>query len=701
VQDSTPDAPPTKRVLTEIQALRALAVLAVVLFHLAPNRISGGYVGVDAFFVISGFLITSHLFKEVARSGKIALSQFWARRIRRLLPAAFLVMAVSAVLVLKMLPTIFWAQMLNEIAASSLYIQNWLLARNAVDYFAEENIASPVQHYWSLSVEEQFYVMWPLLITAAVALRNRTIAAKRQAVIAIAILVFVLSLIYSVHIANVAQSFGYFSTFSHAWEFAIGALLAMLQPSLDRFAGRFQPLRAALAWIGYAVVIFAALTITEHTRFPGFTALLPVSGVLAVIAAGRSNASWSPAKLVELRPIQYVGDISYSLYLWHWPPIVVLPFLTGHPLTSIEKIGIFVGAIALSAITKTWVEDRFRFGPLAKLSPRRTFTVTALVSALMVSVCDYPLTILDQQVARGTSSVEAALKTRNCFAANAMLEKNCGRGFAVDPIFGPIFAKNDDVPEWLARNVDPAQVDTEHCPLVAPGVEQCTYGDPKATTTILLVGDSHARMLLPPILEIAKSKGWKTRMIWHSSCRPALPLYTSTVSADNEPDCITWKNNMVTFVAAASDVNVIVTTGAGSRLGHEMNARDLADASAAFAKTWDTWASSGKPIVVIQDVPLAQGRDPLECIAEHEGDRDPCTQLRSVVAPIDPIDMAAQYPHSNRVHFVDPTPAFCDETTCHFVVGGVITHRDFGHLTTTFARSLGPLIEKTILVALD
>ena len=307
---------PRSGVRPEIQALRAAAVLLVVVAHLWPSALPGGYVGVDVFFAISGFLITSLLLREIDRTGGLSLSDFWARRARRILPAALVTLLFCAIATILFVPLTYWQQFLAELRASTAYVQNWQLADSAVDYFAADNGPSPVQHFWSLSAEEQFYVVWPLLLLLAVGLtRGRAARVRRRAIVVTIGALTVASLAYSLHHTAANPAAAYFITPTRAWEFGVGGLLAML-PHVERPAGVKW---AVLSWVGLAGIGVAAAFFSPDTPFPGYAALLPVLGALAVIAAGAPTGRWAPTRGLELPPVQYLGNVSYSVYLWHWP----------------------------------------------------------------------------------------------------------------------------------------------------------------------------------------------------------------------------------------------------------------------------------------------------------------------------------------------------------------------------------------------
>ena len=308
----------------EIQALRAAAVLLVVICHLWPAALPGGYVGVDVFFAISGFLITSLLLREIDRTGRLSLSAFWARRARRILPAALATVLFCAVATAIFVPINLWPQFFAELRASTAYVQNWQLASTAVDYFAASDLPSPVQHFWSLSVEEQCYLVWPVLLVIAVAVSRSRPARLRRRMLVIAIAApTLLSLAFSLSQTRSNPQAAYFVTPTRVWEFGAGALLALLPP-VDRAPALFH---SVLSWVGLGAIAVAAIAYSSTTAFPGHAALLPVLGALAVMQAGVPTHRWAPSAAMQLRPVQYLGDISYSVYLWHWPLIVLAPFV--------------------------------------------------------------------------------------------------------------------------------------------------------------------------------------------------------------------------------------------------------------------------------------------------------------------------------------------------------------------------------------
>ena len=341
----------------EIQALRAVAIGCVVLYHFWPAVLPAGFVGVDVFFVVSGFLITGLLLRDAERYGRVRLREFYVRRARRILPAALVVLSACAVATLLFVPRVEWRPFLQQILSSSLYVQNWHLARDSQIPSRADLESTPVQHFWSLSVEEQFYLVWPLLIILALWLAMR-LGRRRQVLIAAVLAVAtVASFVHGVVLTAQDHNLAYFSTLSRAWEFGVGGLLAIVPAVVGE---RLRRTRALAAWIGLAAIAIAARTFTDPELFPGTIGLVPVLGTAAVIWAGMPRAALSSAPIAGLRPVQWFGGISYSLYLWHWPIIMFTPYIVGQPSQAPVMVLLLVLSIVVADASKRWIEDPFR-----------------------------------------------------------------------------------------------------------------------------------------------------------------------------------------------------------------------------------------------------------------------------------------------------------------------------------------------------
>lgn len=681
--------------------MRALAVILVVLFHLWPDRLTGGYVGVDVFFAISGYLITGHLLREASTPGGVRLPAFWARRIRRLTPAAALVLAATLIGTVLFLPSRLWQLTVEQVAASALGFENWLLAIQSVDYFGADNQPTAVQHYWSLSLEEQFYLVWPLVLVAVLLATRKLAAPIRTRALGIVIGVVALaSLAWSVVDTAGSPSSAYFSTFTHAWEFALGALLALLH---DRVVvsrtDRLPRLRAVGSWVGLVAIVAAGVLFTGASPFPGWIALLPIGGALLVIAAGTSTSRIQRPLLLASRPVQAIGGWSYSIYLWHWPLIVILAFALGHPLGTVTKVAVLVASIVLGALAKRFVEDPVRLSPMLTRPVWRSYAAFTVAAALVVG----------SALAVGGAGARAAVDAQEqaeqsiqqllddpCFGAAAMSSAAaCPDSHRVSADLGPDFAAND----WGAIagvTKDGTLPDKLNCidfSSDGDGFLDCTRGNPSSSTTIAIVGDSHALALFEPLERLAEASGWKIRGFLRNSCTPSLPMLYDT--PETKMDCNAWRQAVADRIAEDDSIDLVVSTGftrgepeAVFRGTHD----DLVDG---YVDLWNLWADAGKRVYAIEDVPVMGGDSIPDCVQLHETEDDPCAVSRADGLVSDPVADAAARIGSNAT-LVDLTDAFCDESRCHAVIGGVIAYRDPHHLSATFALTLIPRLRDVI-----
>lgn len=337
----------------EIQALRALAVTGVVLVHLWPRVLPGGQVGVDVFFVVSGFLITGMLLREATKDGRISLPRFYVRRAKRLLPSALLVLGVSAIVTAVFVPRALLGDFVREILASTFYVQNWLLGSHP-----RTHEDTPLTHFWSLSVEEQFYLVWPLLVIVGVLIARRAGLSLRWTLVVLLGAITIASFVYNIWQTGADFRLAYFSTLSRAWEFGVGGLLALVPASRIVMP---RAVRGVMSWAGLAVIVVAMVLASDPEIFPGWVAVVPVAGALAVIVAGTElQPRWGTRALAELAPVQWVGSISYSIYLWHWPVVAFAPFITGEP-SEWWFLVVLLGVVVLLAWgTTRLLEDRVR-----------------------------------------------------------------------------------------------------------------------------------------------------------------------------------------------------------------------------------------------------------------------------------------------------------------------------------------------------
>lgn len=679
----------------EVQGLRAVAVLLVVIFHLWPLRLSGGYVGVDVFFVISGYLITAHILQEVRSAGRLSVPGFWARRIRRLLPASLLVLFLTAVATRLLLPATLWDDAARHISASALYVENWALAVDAVDYMAQDNVPTPVQHYWSLSVEEQFYLVWPLLVAVLVWLADRRLAAmdrdRRIRVVAGAGLgtLAVASALWSVWSTPRGQAFAYVSTATRAWEFAAGALTAIVGRPLPR---RW---RVPLAWLGLAAMVYAGFTYTEASPFPGWMAALPVLGTVTVLACGEQRGRHTAVAWLSVRPMVLIGDISYSVYLVHWPLIIIVPYVTGHLLTWPEKLGILAATLVGAWLSKTYVEDPLRRSRWLGARARRAFVAALVGMAVVVGGS----TALARQATQDPRAAAATIEEATATVAPCVGPRALDPRATCTPVTG---SQTPLVPAAVVvkENTD-GQLRGCQQSLDVDALLTCDIGQTSAPTrTVALVGDSHAAHWIPMMDALAKDQHWRVIVMTKSSCplttaRRGLP---SEATDARQRSCETWnaaalaalrQNRTITkvFVSAFSSAYTW-----SSRPGHPL----AAPAVDGYREAWTSLEAAGKQVVVLADVPRTNGQVIPTCLSLHSATPLRCALRREAATPEDATVSAARQAPVPAVTVVDLTAQFCDVQWCYPQVGGVIVYRDKTHLSRDYATLLAPYVAQAL-----
>jgi len=338
----------------EIEGLRAIAAILVAVFHIWLGRVSGG---VDVFFVVSSFLITTGLLGHIDRWQRVDFALFWGRLIKRLVPVAYLVLCAVVVVGIVMMPKSRWKDTIEQVAASALYLENWALAFRSVDYLAQHEAVSPVQHFWALSVQGQFYLLWPMLVAGAAFVARRAKIGFRPVLVATLSVIFFLSLAFSVWFTAKNQPFAYFHTLARAWEFSMGALLAVAIP----FLKPSKWLRVALGWLGVAAIISCGILLQVSRVFPGYAALWPTLAAVCIIVAGTSGSRFGADRLLASRPMVYMGGISYGIYLWHFPILAFWrQYAQPYELPAAAGVAILVLSIGLAALSTRYIENRVR-----------------------------------------------------------------------------------------------------------------------------------------------------------------------------------------------------------------------------------------------------------------------------------------------------------------------------------------------------
>jgi peptidoglycan/LPS O-acetylase OafA/YrhL len=678
----------------DLQGLRAVAVLIVALGHAGVSFLAGGYVGVDVFFVLSGFLITGLLLTGAAKHGRISLPEFYRRRARRILPAAALTLVVTDIVAYQLLNFVRAKQTVLDSLWAAAFASNVHFGHQNADYFARQRPPSPIQQFWTLSVEEQFYVVWPLLLSLAlfgllVWRRQRgevTVGALHRALLVISV-AGALSLMWSIQSTASQPHTAYFSTFTRIWELALGAALAIAAPRIGRLPGIA---RAPVGWIGLAMIALAAVLYSSSTPFPGYAALLPTLGAALFIGAGIAGTGRLGAdRLLSLAPFRFVGDRSYAFYLWHWPAIVIASEYSGRTLCVGVNILVLVGAFALSCVTYAVFEN-----PIRRMKGRRVGLVLWPASAAVVVACALPILASIGQTEANIAKASAAVHPKT-LRPDVSVQSRA----PISVVIKAVKAARGDKP--IPWPVKPAvsRVESDRyafpSPKCRPNLNEssskiCHLGDPHSAKSILILGDSHAMTWMPPVLKMAKKDHWLVLPVIKPSCVPkkwTTPGYAT---------CNAW------FKWAIKQARSLKPTV--SLLNAKWsNTRTKAVVPMMKTAMKDLGGVS-ESVVVLGDPP-EEKQSPPDCLLAKGATMKTCTvKARKVDLTTD--NAIARASAKAGAGFVYTRGWFCAKpkhtksTYCPMVINRTITRSDKDHISKTYALELSKLFRTAFRQAL-
>jgi peptidoglycan/LPS O-acetylase OafA/YrhL len=659
----------------DIEGLRAVAIGAVLLCHAGVPFIAGGYIGVDVFFVISGFLITRLLLGEIERTGGISLRRFYARRAKRLLPLSAILLAAVGVLSLLLLSPVRAVEVSGDIVSSALYTANWHFAAQSVDYFAQDVEPSPVLHLWSLAIEEQFYLVWPTLMLAATWFWRRRGRSVRPALGVTLALVTIASLALGIYLTDQQPASAYFSTFGRAWELGLGGALAL--------AGPLRVPRALVAlagWAGVAAIVYATLVFDATTPFPGVAALVPTLGAACLIVAGSSihaGRTGTPSWLLSLFPVRYVGRISYSWYLWHWPALIFAAAIWG-PLSVAAGLAVVAASWVPTHLTHILIEDPVRRARSLVRLPNR---------ALALGLGCMAIALASGVVLRDLQPTFEAAPVTEVKGAAALAEQ-------------PTPQKRADAvrPSPLRASADRSRAYYDGCLVGITGTNsnRCLYGDPNGKRTLILFGDSHAMQYFSAMEELAKQHHWRLITLTKAECTPGEVPIRSMVADREYSQCDAWREDSLQRIEEAAGTAMVVMSGDTAYTPYDSEGSELSGAAAAeamesgYVETLERIDRAGLRTAVIRDTP-ASASDVPSCVSEDLEDLAACAFPR-VRDPDKEYDVRAAE-EAPSAHLIDLTAEICPGEVCRAVIGNALVYRDKSHLTATFARTLSPWIE--------
>lgn len=661
-----------------------MAVGIVVVFHYFPQILPGGYVGVDIFFVISGYLITLHLLQRSHGNFSQELLTFFKKRALRLAPMGLLVLSAIFICTLVLVPQSEKVNNFIQIIASSVAVENWNLALNSVDYVHQSDAPSLTQHFWSLSVEEQFYVFWAVLMLISLKLLQ-TGRDQFRKLLATSLTVLILSLIISVVWTLFQKESAYFSTFTRVWEFGFGAIWAIVyhQSSTIKTLGNTSWFKSLILVVCYSAIFGSALLFNADTNFPGVIALIPVSATLVIIVLGSTNQPQRSSNYKVLSPILGLGNISYSLYLWHWPILLCALIVFGSNITATTKLFFLAFAVGLSVISWMFIEKKFQqIASQNQLNKIVKVLISTLITLIVLATIAISITHKFQE---NNNFINAT--SPGCLGAEAVVGSNCPNAFESKALMDPGYAATD----YAQNTFDDCSEGHEIGRLSDAPI--CAYGDINAQQTILLVGDSHAGQWLPAIIKIAERHDLKVITTVRSSC--FFNNIAPFVPGDVEGACQQWQKETLDYILKASP-NYVVIAGL-SPYGYEFGKAVLPEypiLKSGFKSVLSQIVSNGSSIFIIKDTPYMEESIPT-CVSKYP-DPKQCRKNRQSVLD-NHVDLLAEAGHEVAgVSVIDLNNFICDQEFCYSTVGGLIVFRDHQHITKSFAESLSNQLSKAM-----
>ncbi|EZH66293.1 acyltransferase [Bacillaceae bacterium JMAK1] len=654
---------PDKRFRPELEGVRAVAALLVAVYHIWLGTVSGG---VDVFFIVSGFLITMSLVSRIERTGSVQFGTYVLGLMRRLFPLAFTVMLFTIVFSYIYLPTGQWSQTISELFASALYYQNWELANNSVDYLAQNNEASPLQHFWALSIQGQFYITWPLIILLAYFLARKLFKLPvRKTLLGVLSVIFLASFIYSVYITTVNQPWAYFDTFARVWEFSIGGILALLLPYLKVN----QMISTFIGWLGLLIIATTGLILPVSDLFPGYAALLPISGVLLILIAAENNPSFGVHRFLGGKPFLYLGNISYAFYLWHWPVLIFYFAMTNHQTVSfIDGLMLLGISFILSVVSVKVIEGPTR--GLSVKTDKRKLIPLLIVFTLPVFALN---TGWSMQLTNMQSNLVTAGESINDFPGAQMISHGVTPNPEVDPM---------DLLLQVSEEL-PSMYDDSECytGLDSDRIHRCSFGETEDPDyRVALVGGSHSGHWFPALEEIAFDLNMQIDTYIKDGCR-----FTEGDFGDVLTDeCVSWNQNMIQPLID-HEPDLIITTA-------NVNKQPVPEG---YIEMWNEFEGE-IDIFAIRDNPRMDTNIPT-CVGAASDPNEECSISREEGQTVEtPWEITGEENIPDHVYFGDFTNYFCDSETCPAVIGNVIVYRDNHHLSTFYSRTLGPALREQL-----
>ncbi|RST59477.1 acyltransferase [Siminovitchia terrae] len=640
----------------EVEGLRVVAALLVAIYHIWLNRVSGG---VDVFFVISGFLITSSIISTINRTGELRFLPYITKLMKRLLPSVFFILGAVLVLSWFLLPKSILDKTIREVVASMFFYQNWQLAISSTDYLDSSQMKTPVEHFWALSIQGQFYIIWFLLFAFILLLIKKYKLTNVKTLINTVLgIIFVSSFIYSVYLTAVNQPWAYFITMTRVWEFALGSLLCVNLSSIKVN----KILATVIGWLGLIGLILTGIVFNVSEMFPGYIALWPMVCALFIVLSGTRETKFGVKRFLGSPVMVKLGGISFGIYLWHW---VLLEF---YRYNVQETPGIIVGTlIIISSIVFSFLMTRYIEEPI-RSSDNNKFSFKRLGIMGSVNILLIGSFLIGVKI--NHYKLEQKITDKNFPGALAVKSPNVVPDQEPIPAFSDVFG---DLPQ--------AHLDGSNQGLKDSDLKIGEYGETENfDATIALIGSSHSEHWLGAILEATKDHNYRVLNMTRSGTR------FSTGYSDDDLKGI-WVNNVLDYLKDA-DVDLIVAQATASDASSNKIQQQIVDQLQYIKDEY------GIEVLAIRDDPR-YSFNVLESL-ETNGLEKTTEKMNSETNQKDESFWKQFETENKSLHKIDLTDYFRVDGKFQPIIGNIIVYRDNRHLTNTYSESFGPIFEEEI-----
>ncbi|WP_426381575.1 acyltransferase family protein [Mammaliicoccus lentus] len=638
----------------EIEGLRIVAALLVAIYHIWFGKVSGG---VDVFFVVSGFLITTSIISTINKTGEFKFWPYISKLMKRLFPLAFIIILVVLILSIFFLPSTIFDKTIKETFSSMFYYQNWQLAISNTDYLDANQMKSPFEHYWAMSIQGQFYIIWFILFSGILLLIKKYGLSNGKRLVNVVLgFLFIVSFIYSVYLTAINQPLAYFITFTRVWEFALGGLLCinLCSIKISNIAAEI------LGWIGLIGLILTGALFDVSTMFPGYIALWPMTCALLIILSGNKETKYGVKNFLSMPIMIKLGGVSFGIYLWHW---VLLSF---YKYNISENPGIVAGlliillSIALSFVTTKYIETPIRNAKFNKLAFKRIGYI-ALVNILLIT----GLVSHNQYVKIQDKKAVANKDYPGALSIN--LDKDKIKENKPKPEFANVF---DDLPQSHLDNSNQSMSKSE--------VKVGKYGKQKDyKATIALVGSSHSEHWLGAVIKAAEENDYRVINITRSGTRFSTGYKKNTLQDD-------WVKNVENYLEKADDIDLVLSHVTASDTESEKIQQQMVDQLLKVKNNY------GIEVMALRDIPRYDFNVSEEL--EKHGEKDTIERMNKGNRQLDEAFWEQISNEEKDLPQFDPSEYFKVNGKYRPIIGNIVVYRDMDHMTNTYSETFGPIL---------